>query len=824
MRSNVVGSNNVSTVERGGTYDSTHNTNYNATVPLKMPGVASKAPVAPTFKSPNIHTTHDESPHAQAEPETADGWFVLLILAVAVYSVTVSIIDANWVSHSMVLLASPLVGLLLGVFVAKVPRIPQSILHLTACLLGHWLAVLLTSVFAFHVSWLAVLVSLRAVITGGLGDIGIPNGQEMIFFFYLCFLCFFLGYFGSWLVYRARLPWLVAFVYTSIMLVNLNYVRQNLLPVFIVLLCSLLLLIARVHLTSQVMQWKRDGLRTDGAWLRAISGRCMQVASLLTLIVLVLSPILPMVTQPQSGVVFWNDVTNAWNNVLGGHVSLQNPGSIIQDYQPPADFFGNQLMITGSVRLPTGQVLTYTSSNGPQYLEGFTYNQFDGHTWTSSIDGDNGANTQMATANQQLQQDVAGINYTQVNTTVTLTHPPQETKNYIFGPAQPLMFDVATVIYGDGTASAWTQASPLVTSEQYHVVSAVAPTDPKQYANIPLPLGSRGAFWENDPNFAQVSASYLHIPGDLSPRVEQTLQSWTGNSGDAYDALKSIEAHLSDTTNFTYSVDNTPVPVNVDAVDWILQTHKGYCTYYATAMSIMGRMLGIPTRIVSGFSQGHYDRQHKVWIVNGNDAHSWVQAYLPNFGWISFDPTPGFAPTQLKSNPTTPPTATKAPVHPVPTTPPASKKPVTPPKSTTSNKGLLDSPRNATLLMAFSMTTLLLSLLFLLVAIGSYWWRTLFANSPFVTGMFWRLCYVARFIGIAPRKWQTPYEYSQELSKYVPEQAGLVFHLTHLFVRERYGPPHQAPHPQEIEAAQKLWPGYWHIFGQMLLQRFRRRM
>ena len=125
--------------------------------------------------------------------------------------------------------------------------------------------------------------------------------------------------------------------------------------------------------------------------------------------------------------------------------------------------------------------------------------------------------------------------------------------------------------------------------------------------------------------------------------------------------------------------------------------------------------------------------------------------------------------------------------------------------------------------MAFSMTTLLLSLLFLLAAIGSYWWRTLFANSPFVTGMFWRICYVARFIGIAPRNWQTPYEYSQELSKYVPQQAGLVFQLTHLFVRERYGPPQQAPHLREIEAAQKLWPGYWRIFAQMLLQRFKRR-
>lgn len=817
MRSNI-GSNNVSTVERrsvvsetvqGANYPSYPSAPFVPSAPQMKPnGASSYAGVNKQAASPHLT-------RPTAGPALADGWFVLLLLAVAVYSVTIAVIDANWVSHSRVLLASPVVGLLLGVFVAKVPRVPQSILHLTACLVGCWIAVLLTSAFAFHASWFAVLVSLQAVLVGGLANIGMPHGQQIIFFFYLCFLCFFLGYFGSWLVYRARLPWLVAFVYCSIMLVNLNYVKQDLTLVFLVLLCSLLLLIARVHLTSQVMQWKRDGLRTDSAWLRSISGRCMQIASLLTLVTLLLSPILPMVSQPQSGVDFWNALDNAWNNILTGHVSLQNLGAITKEYQPPADFFGNQLVITGSVRLPTGQVLTYTSSNGPQYLEGFTYNQFDGHTWTSNIDATSG---QMYGPNETLQQDIPQTGYTQVNTAVTMTHPPQEAKNYIFAPAQPTMFDVATVVYSDNTAAAWTQASPLVTSEEYHVTSEVPPADPKVYANIPLPLNDTAA-WNQDPNNGMLTAAYLRVPNDLSPKVRQTLNSWTNGITDTYGVLKALEAHLSDQNSFTYSVDNPPVPVNVDAVDWILTTHKGYCTYYASAMSIMARMLGIPTRIVSGFSQGHYDRQHKVWVVNGDDAHSWVQAYLPNFGWISFDPTPGFAPTIIQNKPT--PTATKTPTHPVPTTTPVSKKPVTPPTHTSGGtRG--SGPLNPSLFLAFSMTTLVLSLLFLLFAIGSYWWRTLYANSTFVSGMFWRLCYLARFLGIAPKSWQTPYEYSRTLSKYAPQQAGLLHHLTHLFVRERWGTPQQALHPQEIESAQKLWPGYWRILGHLLLQRVKR--
>src|SRR5205823_4317625 len=105
-----------------------------------------------------------------------------------------------------------------------------------------------------------------------------------------------------------------------------------------------------------------------------------------------------------------------------------------------------------------------------------------------------------------------------------------------------------------------------------------------------------------------------------------------------------------------------------DAVAWLLQTQKGYCTYYASAMTIMARLLGVPARVVNGFSQGYIDLQRKVRVVSGTDAHSWVQVYFPGFGWINFDPTPGFSgsgqptaqpsPTPVKTQPPTKSTLT----------------------------------------------------------------------------------------------------------------------------------------------------------------------
>src|SRR4030095_15853893 len=134
-------------------------------------------------------------------------------------------------------------------------------------------------------------------------------------------------------------------------------------------------------------------------------------------------------------------------------------------------------------------------------------------------------------------------------------------------------------------------------------------------------------------------AQYLQIPPDISPQVQQQAFAWTSDSADSYTALKSLEQHLSDISVYTYSLDNQPAPNNTDVISWLLKTRSGYCTHYATAMAMMGRMLHIPTRMVNGFSQGVYDARSDQWVVNGTDAHSWVQAFFPDYGWINFDPT-----------------------------------------------------------------------------------------------------------------------------------------------------------------------------------------
>ena len=730
-----------------------------------------------------------------------EGWLAMLLLGIAVYSVVFSIIFANWVDFSYILLFSTAVGLLLGLCIAKIQRFPQAILHLAAVLLGYWLSIWLVSAFAYHISWLLLLENLRSVISGGFTST-VSSNSEMVFLFYLTFLSFFLAYFGVWLIYRARLPWLVALVYCAIMLVNLNYIKQDLSYLVIIMLAALSLLIVRINLVNQLTQWTSEGLYIDRVWLQNITRRFVQIGALFTLLILFISLMLPMVSQPTSGTNFWNNLDNTWANITHGQFSLTSPGTLLQPYEAPANFFGDQLSITGNVNLPTGQVLSYTTSpkSQQQYLEGLTYDNFDGHTWTSMTSN---AASQFD-ANITLPKEATNSRQP-VTTNVTIVKPPEGTKHYLFAPAQPDRFNVPTTLYGNGSITAWTQQSPLTPGESYQAISLISGATAQELSAVQFSQ-------DNSTLLSNQGQSYVQTPEDLSknPIIQNTLQKWIQGSTDVYSKVKALESHLSDKTQFTYSVTNPPVPSNVDAVAWLLQTHQGYCTYYATAMVIMVRMLGIPARIVNGFTQGSL--QGNTWVVDGTDAHSWVQVYFPGYGWINFDPTPGYSvPGGSTTQQSTPPVKTPPPARPTPIATPGHQKPKLQPApkpgstGTGMNTPSTDAIARQNLFLTLSLVTLFGSLAVFGLALFKRYKGYQISASITATTVYRRVCRLGVMIGAPPQRWQTPYEYYRMLGRRYPRAAAPMRRITELFVRERWAPPHQAPDPIEKQTLEKLW-------------------
>jgi transglutaminase-like putative cysteine protease len=96
--------------------------------------------------------------------------------------------------------------------------------------------------------------------------------------------------------------------------------------------------------------------------------------------------------------------------------------------------------------------------------------------------------------------------------------------------------------------------------------------------------------------------------------------------------------------DFTYS--EVPPKESSTLDGFLFETKQGYCQQYSGAMALLLRMAGIPARVVTGFSTGATDLKTGEYVVRDFDAHAWVEAYYPNWGWLTFDPTPADSPAR----------------------------------------------------------------------------------------------------------------------------------------------------------------------------------
>lgn len=142
---------------------------------------------------------------------------------------------------------------------------------------------------------------------------------------------------------------------------------------------------------------------------------------------------------------------------------------------------------------------------------------------------------------------------------------------------------------------------------------------------------------------------YLQLPDTLPQRVRDLAVDITADQESVYDQAKAIEQYFR-TNGFVYSQNNVAVPEGeTDYVDqFLFDTKVGYCDNFSTSMVVLLRSAGIPARWVKGFAPGEVietENGEQVFQVTNNNAHSWVEAYLPGIGWMNFEPTIGFTNT-----------------------------------------------------------------------------------------------------------------------------------------------------------------------------------
>jgi transglutaminase-like putative cysteine protease len=362
------------------------------------------------------------------------------------------------------------------------------------------------------------------------------------------------------------------------------------------------------------------------------------VAVLLTIVALLLPPVS---TTDISAKLFPQGLglgSNAKGGPGGGGVGANTIG------------FNPSVTLGGPLVSHPQPVLTYTdNTNIPVYLRIANDTQFDIGSWFPQ---GSGTDVAVGFAPGPLPRDInpadGGIGNDETTVTAKLTLEANATG---VTPLAPFTGDPTSASL-PGVASgtvATAGSSDLLTVDEVQLsrqikAGTVLQTSADISTATPAQLRAAGK------NYPSWTTQYTDMQDDVSQGVE-TIHSlalqWTNGLSDPYDQASAIEQHLRNPVLFQYTL--TP-PADNNANTWpvvyfLTTSHKGYCQYFASAMGSMLRSLGIPTRLVSGYGPGTTRTQtgrsgDRTQEVTTSDAHSWVEAYFPGYGWIPFEPTP----------------------------------------------------------------------------------------------------------------------------------------------------------------------------------------
>ncbi|MDX2176938.1 MAG: DUF3488 and transglutaminase-like domain-containing protein [Candidatus Sumerlaeia bacterium] len=138
-----------------------------------------------------------------------------------------------------------------------------------------------------------------------------------------------------------------------------------------------------------------------------------------------------------------------------------------------------------------------------------------------------------------------------------------------------------------------------------------------------------------------VASELLQLPpGRDSEVLSRVAREWLGDITDPLETAKAIERRLQ--REFAYDLDTSSFSNEPDHIErFLLSERRGHCEYFATSMVLMLRTRGIPSRLVTGFITDEWSGTGGgYFIIRQEHAHSWAEAYLADYGWVAFDPTP----------------------------------------------------------------------------------------------------------------------------------------------------------------------------------------
>ena len=513
-----------------------------------------------------------------------------------------------------------------------------------------------------------------------------------------------LGYVSSWFLFRSTNMWIGLVLTGTPLLTVLSFLPDIVRAEFLVFMLLAMLLVARITTLKRREQWQRDSIEySPGArWLatRVVVGLIVPV-----LLIAALVPFQVMVSST---------AVDAWNVGRAPITTFENEfGRLFSGVPSRKDltgrFFGTSLPFQGKISFE-GEVVFWASAEDPAYWLSRTYSEYTSRGWkagdttkqrtgpdsqppppqesskrdlvTHQLDFTFGTNKLLAGGNLAwVSREAVAETLLPMQFEIDARDPSrdgrlpedvqrlaQEIRQELASPqrsfaqssvARLLPEDMALVSVSPSDATdgssvrriklarkepaipdvvTWTFADRIKADESYAMRAFVSDATRQD-------LREAGTAYSGF-----LKDHYLQLPDSLPQRVRDLAAGLAEDAETPLDKALVIQSFLRG-PNFTYSQDIEKPPSGADGVDhFLFESRVGYSDYFASAMAVMLRSVGVPSRMAAGYAPGELIDGTGRRQVKDSDSHGWVQVYFPSHGWIEFEPTTRWAAPDLRGS------------------------------------------------------------------------------------------------------------------------------------------------------------------------------
>ena len=574
-----------------------------------------------------------------------EDWLTFLIAYLAFLGVALSIQAAEWVEGMPSLALMGFLGLLCAFLLAR-SAIPAILSHLLSIVFGG-LAILwqlLSTVpgddwFARWDVFYARMEHWFDVASRG----GISN-DTLPFTVLLVSLTWLSAYVFGWSVFRWQNPWLGLLPGGGALFANFTFSDQ-LSMLALLYLGGALLLVMRLSLARNLRDWQREGT----PYPTFLSLSFVHLASWAVGLLLLVGWLTPVTVAAQPLSSIWDDLSRPFLSLSDETVRLIGP---VRTHKIlPIHAFKSVLPFQGSIQLRERDVLSLTLdraeglANYP-FLRGAVYDEYTAGGWLAGerheADRPPTNLETLANAEPSGSQRFIVAHIQVANSRVA--------RSVLFTIGETLGADVSTKAEASydwdqpraGPVFSITLMRPpdrLEPGATYSSAGVVTDATADELRGSDSVDTNPGRLHGITPD-AYIRMRYTQLPDDLPQRVRALAEELAADQPTTYDKVKAVEAYLR-LVPVAYRL--LEVPPGQDAVDYFLfEAGEGFFDYHASAMVVLLRALGIPSRLAVGYAldPSAFDADNRRYNIREEHAYAWAEAYFPGFGWLAFNPSP----------------------------------------------------------------------------------------------------------------------------------------------------------------------------------------